>query len=156
MLPRTNVFYHAYCPTENENGADWLLERLGRAFQGVTSEWMLVEMFRALKKQANLGVVSEDDANLVLDFFLSEIGEMVSDRRLQLIPVSVRILMASRKLIFQANLYAADAVHAATAREVKADCFITFDKDFREYLVGIPVLNPSDPSFRSIFQENLR
>jgi len=47
----TNVFYNAYCPNEERFAADWLLKQLIPEFPGITSEWTIAEMFRALKKQ---------------------------------------------------------------------------------------------------------
>ena len=41
-------------------------------------------------------------------------------------------IMASRPLIFTQNLYAADAIHAITAIQMKVDAFITYDTDFTE------------------------
>ncbi len=93
----TNVFYHAYCPIEDQERADRLLKQLSKEFQGVTCEWMIIEMFRALKKQANLGTIEEKDAKLVVKFFLSEIGEMSQKKKIILVPVTLAALMAAKK-----------------------------------------------------------
>ena len=76
----TNVFYNAYCPVENNAIADWVLSRLTPNLQGVTCEWTILEMFRALKKQVNLENIEEKAAKLALDFFLSELGEMAEEK----------------------------------------------------------------------------
>ncbi|MFX1286058.1 MAG: type II toxin-antitoxin system VapC family toxin [Promethearchaeota archaeon] len=144
----TNIFYNAYCPVENNALADWLLNQLTPNFQGITCEWTILEMFRALKKQANLGKIEEKAAKLALDFFLSELGEMVEEKVLKIIPVTRSAIMASRKQIFDHNLYAADALHAAIALASQVKSFITFDSDFRGNLEIIPILNPVDPEFK--------
>ena len=144
----TNIFYNAYCPVENNILADWLLDQLTPRLQGVTCEWTILEMFRALKKQVNLEKIEEKAAKIALDFFLSELGEMTEEKKLKIIPVTRSAIMASRKQIFDYNLYAADALHATIALASQAELFITFDNDFRGYLETIPILNPIDPKFK--------
>ncbi len=144
----TNVFYHAYCPIEDQERADWLLKQLTKEFQGVTCEWAIIEMFRALKKQANLGTIEEKDAKLVIEFFLSEIGEMCLRKRIILVPVTQAALMAAKKQIFENNLYAADALHTVIAIQSNVLNFITFDSDFKGNLGTIPILSPNLESFK--------
>ena len=57
-------------------------------------------------------------------------------------------IMASQPLIFTRSLYAADAIHAITAIQMKVDAFITYDSDFTE-LKNIPILNPSQENFQN-------
>ena len=149
----TNIFYNAYCPVENNALADWLIEQLTPKFQGVTCEWTILEMFRALKKQVNLEKIEEKAAKIALDFFLSELGEMAEEKVLKIIPVTRSAIMASRKQIFEHNLYAADALHAAIALASQVKLFITFDSDFRGNLETIPISNPIDPEFKEKFIE---
>ncbi len=149
----TNIFYNAYCPVENNALADWLIEQLTPKFQGVTCEWTILEMFRALKKQVNLEKIEEKAAKIALDFFLSELGEMAEEKVLKIIPVTRSAIMASRKQIFEHNLYAADALHAAIALASQVKLFITFDSDFSGNLESIPILNPIDPEFKEKFIE---
>ena len=144
----TNIFYHAYCPVEKGSIIDWLFEKLSTEFQGVTSEWAIVEMFRALKKQVNLGIIEEKDANLALDFFLVEIGQMVQDDKIQLKPVSFKSIMAARELIFTYNLYAADALHGITAIKSNVGAFISTDSDFKYDLGTVPIINPLETNFK--------
>ena len=146
----TNVFYHAYCPVEDCEVADWILTQLSSDLQGVTSEWTLIEIFRALKKQVNLEKISEKDAKLAVDFFLTEIGEMSQKQTIHVVPITRQAIMASRYQIFQKNLYAADALHSviAISRNVKA--FITFDSDFKGDLNTIRLLNPREESFKDV------
>jgi len=141
-------FYNAYCPVENNALADWLLNQLTPKFQGVTCEWIILEIFRALKKQVNLEKIEEKAAKIALDFFLSELGEMTEEKVLKIIPVTRSAIMASRKQIFEHNLYAADALHAAIALASQVKSFITFNSDFRGNLENIPILNPIDPDFK--------
>jgi predicted nucleic acid-binding protein len=147
----TNVFYNAYCPTEERFIADWLLKQIEPEFQGITSEWTIIEIFRAFKKQINLEKLEDKDAQIAIDLFLSELGEYTQKKKIILIPVRTVFIMASRTLIFTQNLYAADAIHIACAIEMKVDAFITFDSNFKK-LKTFPVLNPSDDKF----QDNIR
>ncbi|MHA1719412.1 MAG: type II toxin-antitoxin system VapC family toxin [Promethearchaeota archaeon] len=144
----TNIFYHAYCPVEKGSIIDWLFDKFSTEFQGVTSEWAIVEMFRALKKQVNLGNIEEKDANLTLDFFLVDIGQMVQDEKIILKPVSFKLIMAARELIFTYNLYSADALHGITAIRSNVDAFISTDSDFKNYLGSIPIINPLETNFK--------
>lgn len=146
----TNVFYNAYCPIEDRFAADWLLKQIDPDFPGITSEWTISEIFRAFKKQVNLKRIEERDAQITIDLFLSELGESIQKKKIILIPVKMGLIMASRTLIFTQNLYAADAIHVASAREMKVDAFITFDSNFKK-LKTIPILNPSN----DIFQDSI-
>ncbi|NHJ85802.1 MAG: type II toxin-antitoxin system VapC family toxin [Asgard group archaeon] len=145
----TNVFYNAYCPIEDASLVDWLFDQLHPDFPAITSEWCLIEIFRAFKKQMNLGAITKKDAEIALDYFLSDIGEMVKNKTLLLVPVTQALIIASRDLIFTCNLYAADALHATTALKLESRAFITFDSDFNVPLGNIPILNPSITNFKS-------
>ena len=147
----TNIFYNAYCPVESNALADWVLNQLTPKLQGITCEWTILEMFRALKKQVNLGTIGEQAAKVALDFFLSELGELSEEKKLKIVPVTRSAIMASRKQIFEQNLYAADALHATTALASQTQLFITFDSDFRGNLESIPILNPADSDFKDKF-----
>jgi len=52
-------------------------------------------------------------------------------------------------LIFNQNLYAADAIHAVTAIQMNVDAFITFDSDFNKFK-KIPVINPKQANFQEL------
>lgn len=148
----TNVFYNAYCPIEDRFAADWLLNQISSEFPGITSEWTIAEMFRAFKKQVNLKSIENRDAQVALNLFLSEIGEYSQKKKLLLIPVKMSFIMAARPMIFNRNLYAADAIHAVTAVKMVVDAFITFDGDFNK-LKEIPVLNPKNAGFQNLIAE---
>ncbi len=148
----TNVFYNAYCSIEDRILADWLLNQISSEFPGITSEWTIAEMFQAFKKQVNLKRIENHDAQIALNLFLSEIGEYSQKKKLLLIPVKMSYIVAARPLIFNQNLYAADAIHAVTAIQMNADAFITFDSDFKK-LKKIPVLNPSQADFQKIINK---
>ncbi|MHA2294369.1 MAG: type II toxin-antitoxin system VapC family toxin [Candidatus Hodarchaeales archaeon] len=150
----TNVFYNAYCPVEDSTIADWLLNQLTEDFLGVTCEWMIIEMFRALKKQVNLDKIDEQGAEVAVDFFLTDIAEMIQKRKLLLVSVTKADIIASRKQIFSKNLYAADALHATIAIDQQVNAFITYDRDFKGELgVMIPTINPSQESFKEKLSE---
>jgi predicted nucleic acid-binding protein len=143
-----NIFYNAYCPIEDRFIADWILKQLSSDFPGITSEWTVAEMFRGIKKQVNLNRIEKGDAQVAIDLFLSEIGENAQRKVLKLIPIKISYIMSARPLIFNNNLYAADAIHAVTAIQENADAFITFDSDFKRF-GNIPVLNPKHNKFQN-------
>lgn len=144
----TNVFYNAYCPLEEYEPANWILGQFSSSFKGLTSEWTIIEMFRALKKQVNLGCIQDREAKIALDFFLSEIGEMRKEGVFVLKPVNFSNIIASRNTIFKHNLYATDALYITTALDSKAVLFVTYDNDFKNVIEDIPVINPLDTSFK--------
>ncbi|MBD3192561.1 MAG: hypothetical protein GF308_18115 [Candidatus Heimdallarchaeota archaeon] len=78
----------AYCPIEVAFFVDWLFSQLHLDFPAITSEWALIEMFRAFKKQVNLETIAEKDADIALDYFLSDVGEMVKNKIVNLILVT--------------------------------------------------------------------
>lgn len=112
-------------------------------------------MFRAFKKQVNLGVINEKDAQIALDFFIADISEMSKKSVLQLIPITMTAIITTRKLIFSYNLFAADALHATIAINSQVNAFITYDENFKVDLDEIPILNPQKESFRSKIEEIL-
>ncbi|MFQ5981227.1 MAG: type II toxin-antitoxin system VapC family toxin [Candidatus Heimdallarchaeota archaeon] len=146
----TSVFYHAYCPFEDSKSSDWILDELLAEYPGITSEWTIIEMVRALKKQVNLDRLTEDAATTTLDFFLSEIFDMAKRSQLELNPVSLADIIAARTHIFSSNLYSADALHWQVAIASRAKAFITFDSHFegisKKY--GLLLGDPKDAGFQ--------
>jgi predicted nucleic acid-binding protein len=149
----TNVYYHRFCPVEHADIADWIFEQFTPEKPGISSQWIIPEMFRALKKQVNLGKINEDDAQIALDFFLSEIGLLAKNKKLVFYSIEMQYLFATRDIIFNQNLYAADALHIITAQITNAFCYITFDSDFKQKFNSIPILNPPSPSFKHEFSQ---
>jgi predicted nucleic acid-binding protein len=144
----TSVFYHAYSPIEHAELADWVLDRISPSMPACTSEWTIVEMFRAFKKQVNLKKLVEEDAQKIIDHFLAEIHEWQQIKALFLIPVEFSNIIEARDIIFGNNLYAADAIHFLSAIKMKATAFLTFDKDFHADLKGIAIINQNTKDFQ--------
>ncbi|MHA2250512.1 MAG: hypothetical protein ACXAD7_09120 [Candidatus Kariarchaeaceae archaeon] len=96
-----------------------------------------------------MGTIETQEASLALDFFLAEIGENIQKKKIILKPIMRDNLISSRKLIFEQNLYAADALHANHAIVSGVLGFVTFDVDFKVNLNSIPILNPIDTSYKS-------
>jgi len=130
-----------------------LFSQFSKTIQGLTCDWTIIEMFRAFKKQVNLGVIDTKDAQVALDFFLVDITEQSKKTTLILTPVTMAAIIAARKQIFSNNLYAADALHATVAINSQVKGFITLDKDFKANLDSIPVLNPKKESFKTTFKQ---
>jgi len=110
-------------------------------------------MFRAFKKQVNLGVINVKDAQIALDFFIADISEMFKKTVLLLAPITMAAIITARKFIFSYNLYAADALHATIAINSQVKAFITYDEAFKADLDEIPILNPQKESFRTTIKE---
>lgn len=146
----TNVFYNAYVPTEKANEiADWLFEQMTEQFPIKTSEWSIIEFFRALKKQENLNNLSSEDVNLISDFFIGDIVRMQQEKILHLIPVTIKLIIRSKRYIFSHNLYASDALHITTAIMNTVSAFVSFDADFNTMSNEIQILNPYASNFKA-------
>ena len=62
----TNIFYTAYSPVEESEKADQIISELNDTLIGITSEWTIIEIFRAFKKQVNLQVLEEEDEKIAV------------------------------------------------------------------------------------------
>ncbi len=149
----TNIFYHRYCPGESNAVIDWLFAQLDYSNQAITCEITISEMFRALKKQYNLGVIEVEELNLTLDFFLADIRILMQDQKLKLIPVSLQTIMKTRDLIVDQNLYAVDAIHGVIALSETPKAFITLDADFKTDFGEIRILNPLSKDFKKTVRQ---
>jgi predicted nucleic acid-binding protein len=145
----TNIFYYAYCPVEKSEEIDWLFAQLKPDFYAIASEWIIIEMYRALKKQVNQKTIDDAEAQVMIDYFMTDINEMKEKSYLKLIPVTIDLLIKGRIPIFKYNLYAADAIHLMTAKEWKVDAFISFDTDFQRHLENIKVISPKSEDFKT-------
>lgn len=77
----TNLFYYRYCPSENSEMIDNIVDRLTSDDIIVTCEIMIAEMFRAFKKQANLDVIEKSDMEMAVNFFLSDIKKLEREKK---------------------------------------------------------------------------
>lgn len=143
----TNLFYYRYCPSENSEIVDSILNQLTSDDIVLTCEIMIAEMFRAFKKQTNLGVIEKSDMEMAINFLLSDIKKLEQENKIQLIPVTMNTIMKSKDFITEQNLYAVDAIHAATAVIHQCDEFLTFDGDFKNIHIGIPIIHPEEKIF---------
>lgn len=141
MYLDTSVFFNAYFPTDESDKAEDILNLLSPSLQGITSEWMIVEMFRVINKQKNLENIDEELAQTISAFFLADIEQLQVENKLRLLPVQKSYIMQTERLIATYNLYAADAVHLATAMHASSQFFISFDSDFNR-ISELKVINP--------------
>ena len=137
---------------EDSKKADQVISELNDRVIGITSEWTLLEMFRAFKKQVNLHILEEEDAKVAVEFFLTDITELVQKNVLKIIPITRELIISSRQLIFKYNLYVADALHAMTTLKNQVSAFITFDSDFKAVNDHIPVINPKNSNIKDVSQ----
>ena len=140
----TNLFYYRYCPSESSEIVDAIIDHISSGDVILTCEIMISEMFRAFKKQTNLGVIEKTDMEMAINFLLSDVKKMEQENKIQLIPVTMNNIMKSKDYITEQNLYAVDAIHAATAVIHQCDEFLTFDDDFKNIQIGIPIIHPKE------------
>ena len=149
----TNIYYTKYCPVEDSESVDWIFDQLTPEFSGISNELIIAELFRAFKKQVNLGVINEKDAVIAVDFLIADIRERVELNIVHLIPIKLEDIFNTRSPIFGENLYAMDSLHAVCAERMKVKAFLTFDSDFKKNWGDIKLLNPTQADFKSLFLE---
>jgi predicted nucleic acid-binding protein len=81
---------------------------------------------------------------IAINFLLSDVKKLEQEKKIQLIPVTMNAIMKSKDYITQQNMYAVDAIHAATAVIHQCDEFLTFDRDFKTIHIGIPIIYPQE------------
>ena len=129
---------------------DWILEQLDSNFVGITSEWTIIEMFRAFKKQVNLGVIDEYEASTALTYFLAELGDYERNGKLITLPVTRKAIFGGKKLIFEKNIYSADALHLYQAIDNEVSCFLTFDNTLLSRITELNMINPLLENFKEL------
>lgn len=115
-----------------EAGSEKVIELVGRideeppTWAGWTSRWSLLEVARALKKD---GKPAE-----VIALNLRELRR----HKIEVLGITSLILATAEELVRTYNIYASDALHAATHRSIRPepDAFLCDDKHYRR-LSGI-------------------
>jgi predicted nucleic acid-binding protein len=112
---------------KRENQTDKMIEVVSRVGEwsgwfGYSSRWALLEVARALKKDG------KDKELIELDL------KELQSHRIAFEPLTHGVLSDAEKIVAAFDVYASDAVHAATyrriARRSKLDGFLTDDRHF--------------------------
>ena len=123
-----SALFKAYIPEKGSDNVEYVLQLLGKDIMGITSRWTILEITRGIIKRRNIGELTQKEALQIINFFLDDIKEMVTLRKLSLIDVTRKVIQEALNLIIEYNLYAADAVHVKTAEIYGAVAIITDDR----------------------------
>ena len=138
-----SALFKTYIPESGTQNVEWALSILGDKVLGVTSRWTLLEIVRGFVKRRNLGEIPSEDLEDIIEFFLRDIEKMLMENKIMIVDVSKKIVDKAIGLIKSHNLYAADAVHVATA-EISGARAILVDDFHYERIKGsarIEVIN---------------
>ena len=92
------------------------------------STWNIGEVLGVFDRARRVGRIDEDTYNTVKKRFLLELRRLIKLKRIILIPIKMKILVDSWKLIEKYHIYQADALQIASAKEANATEFLTADK----------------------------
>jgi predicted nucleic acid-binding protein len=119
MYLDTNVFIYAAINTEElGKKAGSLLQRVQQGFEkAATSALTFDEVFWSVKKHSK--ILAQETCKALLNF-----------PNLEIIPVNREIALSALGIIEEYGLAPIDAIHAATAIAVKAECIVSTDPHF--------------------------
>lgn len=130
--------------------AQWLLEQIGAfRIEAAASEWISLEVVRGLKRaqrEVPLQAISDEDIHAAYD----ALETLFQSGALEEIPVSeVKVLTKNAEIAL--GLYAADALHLATAIYLGARLLVTDDhhllaEPVRQYaqMAGVSIVTPAE------------
>ncbi|MCD6443523.1 type II toxin-antitoxin system VapC family toxin [Candidatus Bathyarchaeota archaeon] len=96
------------------------------------SIWNVGEVLGVLDRARRIGRLDEEGYKVARRRFILETRRLTRLGLVYLVPVRVRILVESWKLLEKHHLYIADALQIATARYVNATEFLTGDERLHE------------------------
>ncbi len=103
---------------------DLLTKIIALDIDAASSEWTSIEIVRGLKRAQNKGEMNITDTKIEEVF--QEIEDLFETKTVQEIPVS-RVKTRAKECEIKLSLSAADAVHLASAIEIKAKYLVTDD-----------------------------
>jgi uncharacterized protein len=120
------------------------LERDSKVDALVFSAWNLGEAFGAIDTRFQRGDIGEDAMSEALTLLSLETRKFVAMRKVTILPVGARILTKARGLILKHHIYQADALQLESAKQARADIFISADRRLVDCakLEQLEALNP--------------
>jgi len=115
----SEVIDSLYAALENEEIEDQIL---------VFSAWNLGEVCGAIDTRQQRGDLDEKSSKEAFNLFAGETKKFVSMRRVNVLPVSARLLTNSRALVLKYHIYQADALQLASAKLARAEIFVSADR----------------------------
>ena len=122
-----------------EPGSNLVRELYMKAYSGEVklsyNIWNIGEVLGAFDKARSIGRIDNRGYELVRNRFLLETRRMVKLGILLVIPLKIKILKTSWRLIEKHHIYEADAIQIASAKHVNSSQFLTGDRRLHEVAV---------------------
>ncbi len=122
-----------------EPGSSRVRDTYLRAYSGSIilsySIWNIGEVLGVFDRARRIGRIDEQTHSIVRRRFLLEVRRMVKTALALVIPMKIRILGESWKLIEKYHIYGADAIQIASAKYIKATEFLTGDEKLHKIAV---------------------
>jgi len=119
-----------------EPGSNIVRELYLKAYSGEVilsySMWNIGEVLGAFDRARSIGRVDDEVYDVIKRRFLLETRRMVRLGPALVVPLKIRILRESWRLIEKYHIYEADAIQVASARYVNASRFLTGDERLHE------------------------
>ena len=128
---------------------NWLFDQFTQKFPALTSDWTKLELFRAVKKQINLGAIPKDAFDKICEFIITDLRQLEAKKEVVFLRITRKQILLCANWIGKHNLYSADSLHFVQANEANAKYFVTFDRNFRGVDDSIPILNPQNDQFKA-------
>ncbi|RLF13964.1 MAG: PIN domain nuclease [Thermoprotei archaeon] len=119
-----------------EPGSDYVRKTYLKCYSGdITlscSIWNVGEVLGAFDRAKIIGRIDDETYTIVKRRFLLEVRRMARLGSLLIIPLKIRILKESWKLVEKHHIYEADAIQIASAKYVNSIEFLTGDRRLHE------------------------
>ena len=123
-----------------EPGSDKVREIYLKAYSGEVilsySIWNIGEVLGVFDRARRLNRIDDEVYSIVRRRFLLEVKRMTKTSLLLIIPLRLKILKESWKLIEEYHIYEADAIQIASARYINATQFLTGDKELHKVAIS--------------------
>ena len=126
-----SALLQCYLPDQGSENVEWVLSRLNEG-EGKTSRWTLLEITRGFLKRKNLGEITSEEAEDSINFFLADIATLEQEKRVEIIDISKGVIEEALSIMRMHNIYAADAIHCATANKIGVDIILVDDRHYKK------------------------
>ena len=129
LVLESSALWNLYYQEKGAELIEMIIEK--RDFECYTSRWSTLELFRGIKKRLNQQEISLQEAIDLRDFIEADLLELEFANKLKFIEIHQNIIEISNDLIFEKNLYAADALHLASAITTSSNGILVDDYHFK-------------------------
>lgn len=129
LVLESSALWNLYYQEKGAELVEMIIEN--NMFECYTSRWSFLELYRGIKKRVNQKEISPEEAMDLRDFIDADLLELEFSNHLKFIEIQQHVIEVSQNLIFKENLYAADALHLASAITISSDGIVVDDYHFK-------------------------